>query len=333
MNLKPISMRTTTAIIPMLAPSLNNNVNKKLPADQSYELVESSLTVRENEEFYINCIVESSKPASDIKFTLNDNSPTSLMNEIPSLNSNQYSSYLTLALTTTASPSQLPSSVISSNMNVMKNADRTYKTINSARIKVNQNDHGKVLTCKAENGFSNQKWENKKVLNVLFAPVCKDPPRHVYYVGINQTVTVECNIMNANPSRVTYEWDMDKLNGAEYVNKYSKLNGDNSDSVDFVHDDKYSLYDQQQHAPPFHHSGLRSSELIQSPVRVDASNNNKFTSIHNDGLTSRFKWRPSTLKDFGEVICKATNEIGTTECVYEIKLGGNKQSCQKTIVP
>ena len=42
----------------------------------------------------------------------------------------------------------------------------------------------------------------------------------------------------------------------------------------------------------------------------------------NDGFTSRFNWKPANLNDFGRVICKAANEIGSTECSYEIKLGG-----------
>ncbi len=37
---------------------------------------------------------------------------------------------------------------------------------------------------------------------------------------------------------------------------------------------------------------------------------------------SRFKWRPTNMRDFGLVKCKATNEIGSTECTYELKLGG-----------
>ena len=37
---------------------------------------------------------------------------------------------------------------------------------------------------------------------------------------------------------------------------------------------------------------------------------------------SRFKWRPTSMRDFGLVKCKATNEIGSTECSYELKLGG-----------
>lgn len=48
----------------------------------------------------------------------------------------------------------------------------------------------------------------------------------------------------------------------------------------------------------------------------------KFTELHNEGFASRFKWRPSGMSDFGDVVCKATNEIGTTDCVYEIRLGG-----------
>jgi hypothetical protein len=48
----------------------------------------------------------------------------------------------------------------------------------------------------------------------------------------------------------------------------------------------------------------------------------KFTELHNEGFASRFKWRPSGMSDFGDVVCKASNEIGTTDCVYEIRLGG-----------
>ncbi len=61
-----------------------------------------------------------------------------------------------------------------------------------------------------------------------------------------------------------------------------------------------------------------SKSLNQQPQMQS----NKMSNLVNDGLTSRFKWRPTSMNDFGEVKCKATNEIGTTECIYEIKLGG-----------
>jgi hypothetical protein len=72
MNLKPISMKPTPTPISIFN---TNNKQQKDPTltgpgsnQQQYELVESSVTVRENEEFLINCVVESSKPAADISF-------------------------------------------------------------------------------------------------------------------------------------------------------------------------------------------------------------------------------------------------------------------------
>ena len=120
----------------------------KLPAETSaepkeqFDLIDGTLTVRENEEFFINCVVESSKPAASIIFSSNSDSPST-------------------------PDSNALSSVLSSNSNVFRNVDHTLKTVFSARLKANLKDHGKVITCKADNGFSNQKWENKKVLNIL----------------------------------------------------------------------------------------------------------------------------------------------------------------------
>ena len=62
--------------------------------------------------------------------------------------------------------------------------------------------------------------------------------------------------------------------------------------------------------------GADKTYLEPTPIKP------KFTGLVNEGLASRFKWRPTSMSDFGEIVCKATNEIGTTECVYEIRLGG-----------
>ena len=59
------------------------------------------------------------------------------------------------------------SSRLSTNTNFIKNDDKTYKTVFNANLKVSSNDHGKMITCSAENGLSNQKWENRRILNVL----------------------------------------------------------------------------------------------------------------------------------------------------------------------
>ena len=177
MSLKPILMKPS----PLLQEIYNSNkhINKyQQQQDQAYELTESSLTVRENEEFLINCNVESSKPAADIKFSISSNvgggnvivgesisNNNYFLNSLPSsAGGNSLANFFSTISTTTLPPVQ---SIISSSTNVAKNNDRTFKTVHSAKLKANLDDHGKVITCKAENGFSNQKWENRKLLNVL----------------------------------------------------------------------------------------------------------------------------------------------------------------------
>ena len=123
--------------------------------------------------------MESSKPAADIKFSISSNvgggnvivgesisNNNYFLNSLPSSagGGNSLANFFSTISTTTLPPVQ---SIISSSTNVAKNNDRTFKTVHSAKLKANLDDHGKVITCKAENGFSNQKWENRKLLNVL----------------------------------------------------------------------------------------------------------------------------------------------------------------------
>jgi hypothetical protein len=206
MSLKPISMQKA----PIPSPSLrifNLEKNRQpSPTDGSvgglngYELVDSSLTVRQNEEFFITCTVDSSRPAADIRFVMLDASESSGNSEdspsghpIQSLNSNSQLGYLTLSpnafngetMSSTAQPPQ-HSSIVESSSNVVGNADKTFKTVHTARLKVGRDDHGKMITCKAENGFSNQKWENKKLLNIL----CK----HLYMFYVKFIRKIICLI-------------------------------------------------------------------------------------------------------------------------------------------
>ena len=189
MTLKPISMQK-----PPYNPSLRIfNLNKQQISETSgsqlnnpsgYELLDTSITVRQNEEFIIVCAVESSRPAAEIRFALLDSSTANggnddppLINSLHSLNSNTMQSYLTLSPNIFATPappqpaliplSTQPASVIDSSSIVTANSDKTLKTVHTARLRVTRADHNKVISCKAENGFSNQKWENKKLLNVL----------------------------------------------------------------------------------------------------------------------------------------------------------------------
>ncbi len=154
-------------------PSNAAQTYKKYNQDQFSELIESSLTVRENEEFLISCVVENSKPVADVRFVMSSSSSSLSANDAPAsqlltLNNNDQSSYLTLPpLSLTTKIQHDSPSIVSVNTNVVRNVDQTYKTVLTVRIRPTQDDHGKTIACKADNGFSNQKWENKKVLNVL----------------------------------------------------------------------------------------------------------------------------------------------------------------------
>jgi hypothetical protein len=174
MNLKPILMKPQSLLQDALNKKLLSDSHHQEHNDQ-YEIVESSLTVRENEEFFINCNVESSRPAADVTFTIGNYLPVNASNN----NHHLSSVYLISALNSgggsgngAASSSSLitPLSIVSSFTNTIRNADQTFRTVQTTRIKANQEDHGKVIACKAENGFSSQKWENKKLLNVLCKP-------------------------------------------------------------------------------------------------------------------------------------------------------------------
>lgn len=127
-------------------------------------LIENSLTVKEGDEFTTMCIIENSKPAAEIKFLIQNKNANVFENDILSLNKNDFISYLTLS-PYTHTPKLY--SLISQESNYSKNNDHTFKTIHTARLKANREDDKKLFGCQAENGFSNQKWEVKKTLNVL----------------------------------------------------------------------------------------------------------------------------------------------------------------------
>lgn len=146
----------------------NNNFPKSLNNDlpnteNKFDLIDNTVVVKENEELSVNCVVDRSKPAAKINFStmlVNEKNTTQLADTSTTLNK----------LKSATSLSKLDS-LVSSSSNFIQNNDLTYKTVFTARLKASPKDHGKVITCKADNGFSNQKWENKKILNVL----CKSP--------------------------------------------------------------------------------------------------------------------------------------------------------------
>lgn len=131
-----------------IKPTLIQNLNNKKPSDylfgssikkNLFEISDNILTVKENDEFSIICIVERSKPAAQIVFLIGDTT-------------DQVTSF---------------TSLLTSNVNIIKNDDKTYKTIYTASLKSHSNDHGKLFACRAENGMSNQKWENRRSFNIM----------------------------------------------------------------------------------------------------------------------------------------------------------------------
>jgi hypothetical protein len=102
------------------------------------------------------------------------------------------------------------------------------------------------------------------------APICNDPPNHQYFIGINQTITIECRVKNSNPNYVRYSWYF------------------NSDMMSYKH----------------------------------AQQQNVQNTVINEGFVSRIKLTPTSVYDFGSIKCLVSNDIGTNECTYELKLGG-----------
>jgi hypothetical protein len=159
--------------------------------------------------------------------------------------------------------------------------------------------------------------------------VCKDPPRFVYYVGINQTINIECRISNANPLRITYEWNLDNFNiNTRFSNGNQNMltESDNNNEVNNnnietnIPTAQRMLNANGQLVDPQNENII--SNQISSQSFNQFNSNSKMSQMINDGLTSRFKWRPTSINDFGQVKCKATNEVGSTDCLYEIRLGG-----------
>ena len=131
---------------------------QELPKNKPLDIIDSTVTIKEGEFMDLSCVVDSSKPAAVIEFITSDTNES-------------------LDKSSASSVTSKLESLISSDTDVAKNKDRTYKTEFSAKLRANAKDHGKILTCKADNGFSNQKWESKKVLNIL----CK--LRRIFYLN------------------------------------------------------------------------------------------------------------------------------------------------------
>jgi len=180
----------------------------------------------------------------------------------------------------------------------------------------------------------------------IVAPVCKDPPNFVYYIGINQTLNVECRILNANPNQVTYEWNLDGINhgikstmsssSSILHQQYFNTNNNNANKyseVNYDHQEENSVISSSSLDNVFMPLVLQSDKNLiglkktnENKAKHDTDASSPIASLPSAAASIdaniRFKWRPSSLRDFGVVKCMATNEIGSTECSYELKLGG-----------
>ena len=123
---------------------------------------------------------------------------------------------------------------------------------------------------------------------------------------------IKSNTLN-NPNSLLGKTDI-KFNAASY---------DHDGLVDIVYMPRDESVMNRQAVASEHlkifNMNRQSSKIVGNNEEKDKS---KETNVVNESLNNRFKWKPTSLKDFGTVKCKASNEIGSTECTYELKLGG-----------
>jgi len=138
---------------------------------------------------------------------------------------------------------------------------------------------------------------------------------------------VECQIANANPSSITFNWDVKGING-EFPSTRSSIISDNSilpNSPGLGDVSSGSFF-------PGSNMGVGRGLGGMGSMGRGFSGSYNVQTLHysprilggfsSDGLTSSFQFKPQGMDDFGNIVCTATNEIGSTECKYSIKLGG-----------
>jgi hypothetical protein len=152
-------------------------------------LVNEIISIKENDELTIKCSVNSSKPSANISIGLLRRPAASAASSYNSIKKRDVIFDLNDLKPSSRNFNRLADIVDDSDdisfnndqsnhesearkldildRNVVKNKDMTIKTIVSSRIVVNRFDNLKAVTCIAENSVLNEKWETKKVLNVL----------------------------------------------------------------------------------------------------------------------------------------------------------------------
>ena len=111
----------------------------------------STVSIKENDELIINCLVNSSKPAANVSiWILNRQNRRSMKSSLRGLVNDGESK---------------PLNIVDSH--TYKNRDMTLKTVSVSKYVVARNDNHKLVACVAENSVLNEKWETKRILNVL----------------------------------------------------------------------------------------------------------------------------------------------------------------------
>lgn len=121
----------------------NNNNNKNLleKALNFPNGLATSISIKENDELIVNCTVNSSKPAANISIWIMPNHRTAGDDETRKLDIYDFHTF--------------------------KNRDLTLKSTAVAKFTVSRLDNLKSVTCIAENTALDEKWESKRVINVL----------------------------------------------------------------------------------------------------------------------------------------------------------------------
>lgn len=114
----------------------------------------NTVSIRENDELVITCTVNSSKPAANISIWIWKRSSRRSLDTNLITHDEDYESNDSRKL-----------DIIDSY--VIKNKDFTLKTVASAKITPTRYDNHKIIACIAENSGLNEKWESKRILNVL----------------------------------------------------------------------------------------------------------------------------------------------------------------------
>ena len=138
----------------------------------SPSLTSNTISIRENDELVISCNVNSSKPAANLSLWVLKRPLTNyhkltrrnsiLDNQLDNIKfDDEYSSREAASLNDDIRKLDIL------DKNIAKNRDLTLRTSVTSKLVVNRHDNHKLVACIGENTVLNEKWETKKILNVL----------------------------------------------------------------------------------------------------------------------------------------------------------------------